>query len=110
MNDFNDQIDNDDEDHFGQEPERAPWGRYLVATIALIIVGGGALWLASKVVIPKDLPVESVEDEAAPETEEVAEEKPDKPLSDDEAWVRALEKDTLEGCREYLEALSLIHI
>lgn len=104
MNDFNDQIDNDDEDHFGQEPERAPWGRYLVATIALIIVGGGALWLASKVVIPKDLPIEDVEDEAAPKTEEVAEEKPDKPLSDDEAWVRALEKDTLEGYREYLEA------
>ena len=44
MNDFNDHIDDDDDD-FGRDPERAPWGRYLVATLALLIVGGGALWL-----------------------------------------------------------------
>lgn len=102
MNDLNDPIDEDEDDfHYG--PERAPWGRYLVATLALLIVGGGALWLASKVVLPKDLQIEKNENTPDAQTEEVTQEDPDKPLTDDEAWVRALEKDTLEGYREYLE-------
>jgi len=102
MSDLNNQFEDDD---FGQEPERAPWGRYLAATLALILVGGGALWLASKVVIPKDLPVEEqVDDSTSEDTEEITEDETDKPLTDDEAWVRALEQDTLEGYREYLEA------
>ncbi len=96
--------DLEDDGFYGHEPERAPWGRYVVATLALLIVGGGAIWLASKVVIPKDIPVEETIADGE-ETVEVAEtDEPDKPLTDDEAWVRALEKDTLEGYREYLEA------
>ena len=96
--------DPEEDDFYGHEPERAPWGRYLVATLALLIVGGGAIWLASKVVIPKDIPIEAPEEAGEETTEVVEEDEPDKPLTDDEAWVRALEKDTLEGYREYLEA------
>ena len=87
--------------------ERAPWGRRIAAILALAIIAAGAIWLASKVVVPDELPVdEAAEDtvsEEGAEGETEAAEEPDKPLTDDEAWVAALEKDTLEGYREYLE-------
>ena len=79
--------------------ERAPWVRWLFAALIIgtIIVGAG--WLISKVVVPSELPNQpTVVVDDTPE--------PDKPVikksSDDEAWVKALEKDTLEGYREYL--------
>lgn len=79
--------------------ERAPWLRWTVGMLLLGAVLLGALWLVSQVIVPKDVPnaplVKTVED--TPDT--VA---PIKKSSDDEAWVRALEKDTLEGYREYL--------
>lgn len=93
-----------DEDNFGQEPERAPMARYVVSALALMLVGGGALWLTAKVVIPKDLPVDQVEAGTDTKTDMPLTDAPDKPLNDDEAWVRALEIDTLEGYRDYLEA------
>ena len=77
--------DPEEDDFYGHEPERAPWGRYLVATLALLIVGGGAIWLASKVVIPKDIPIEAPEEAGEEATEVVEEDEPDKPLTDDEA-------------------------
>jgi len=85
-------------DEFKLREERAPWGRWIVGIIVLGLVIAGALWLASKVVVPRDLP-NSQQTQVEPEEEE-----PVKIGADDAAWVKALEKDTLEGYREYLEA------
>ena len=82
---------------FAVQEERAPWGRWIVGLIALALVIGGAIWLASKVVVPKDLP-------AAEQVQTEPEETAPKIGADDAAWVTALEKDTLEGYREYLSA------
>ena len=83
--------------------ERAPWGRWVMSGIAIAAIGFGAIWLASKVVVPKDIPVDIVSEEITPD-DEPQPQPVDKELTDDEAWVRALEKDTLEGYREYLAA------
>ena len=85
-------------DEFTIREERAPWGRWLLGLIVLGLVIAGALWLASKVVVPKDLPT------AEQPAEEPKEEAKPKIGADDAAWVKALEKDTLEGYREYLAA------
>ena len=84
-------------EEFAVREERAPWGRWIVGLIVLGLVIAGALWLASKVIIPRDLPV-------AEQTQKKPEEKAPKIGADAAAWVKALEKDTLEGYREYLEA------
>ena len=82
---------------FAVKEERAPWGRWIVGFIVLGLVLAGALWLASKVVVPRDLP-------AAEQAEKKPEEKPAAKVgADDAAWTRALEKDTLAGYREYLK-------
>jgi len=78
--------------------ERAPWGRRIVGGVLLLSVLGGAGWLASKVVVPNDVPNKPVVAEKPADDKP----KPIKKSSDDEAWVKALEKDTLEGYREYL--------
>ncbi len=88
-------------DQFALREERAPWGRWIAGLIVLGLVIAGALWLASKVVVPRDIPViETAGSSSAPETEEA------KPVigADDAAWVKALEKDTLEGYQEYIAA------
>lgn len=79
--------------------ERAPWGRRVVGGILLALVLVGAGWLATKVVVPSDIPNKPAQAEAP------ADAKPNtiKKSSDDQAWVKALETDTLEGYREYLE-------
>lgn len=82
-------------DAFTVREERAPWGRWIVGVIVLGLVIAGALWLASKVVVPRDMPV-------AEQGEKAPEEPVKKIGADDAAWVKALEKDTLEGYREYL--------
>ena len=82
---------------FKVREERAPWGRWIVGIIVLGLVIAGALWLASKVIVPRDLP--------APQQAQTEPEKEAPKIgADDAAWTRALEKDTLEGYREYLEA------
>ncbi len=88
--------------HYAVRDERAPWVRWSVGAILLISVLLGALWLVSQVIVPKDVPntplvenAETIEDVGTPKT-------PIKKTSDDAAWVTALEKDTLEGYREYL--------
>ena len=77
--------------------ERAPLGRWFVGIIILGLVIAGALWLASKVVVPRDI-------SSRPQQSQTEEPKAPKIGADDAAWVRALEKDTLEGYREYLES------
>lgn len=85
---------------FDVRDERAPWGRYFVYALLLGLVAAGGLWLASQVV------VEDVDREAP--LIDIVQDRPDPdapPLGADEAaWVRALEKDTLDGYREYLDA------
>ena len=84
---------------FAVREERAPILKYAVGLLALMLVGGGAIWLASKVVIADEVPtIERAEKPAE-------EDKPQAPKSaDDEAWVKALETDTVEGYRAYLAA------
>ncbi|MEO9971619.1 MAG: hypothetical protein ABJG15_17620, partial [Hyphomonadaceae bacterium] len=86
--------------------EKAPWGRRIAAIVVLAVIAVGAIWLASKVVVPDELPVDDPTEEGVPDDDvgdgNAPAEEPDKPLTDDEAWVAALEKDTLEGYREYL--------
>ena len=81
------------------QKERAPWGRWIVSLILLALIAAGAIWLASKVIVPESLPTGRVDLPKA----EAPSEPVVKKSADDEAWVRALEKDTLAGYREYLE-------
>ncbi len=82
---------------FAVKAERAPWLRWLIGTLAIGLILFGAIWLATKVIIPTEAPNLVVEQPTAKKPEPVV-----KKSNDDEAWVRALEKDTLEGYREYL--------
>ena len=80
--------------------ERAPWLRWAVFALLIAAIIFGAVWLMSKVIVPDNLPNQQAETSAPAQTEELVEEAKS---SDDEAWVRALEQDTLAGYREYLE-------
>lgn len=80
---------------FAVRDERAPLGRWLVGIIILGLVIAGALWLASKVVLPRDVAFQ-------PPKPQVSKEVKPKVGADDAAWIKALEKDTLEGYHEYL--------
>lgn len=82
---------------FAVREERAPFGRWLVGIIILGLVIAGALWLATKVVVPRDVPFQ-------PPKPRVSQDEKPAIGADDAAWVAALEKDTLEGYREYLDA------
>lgn len=83
------------------QEERTPWGRYMVLGAILMCVLGAGVWLALNtiVVLPKGEDVVTM----APSGEVVDVELPSDTLTDNEAWVRALEADTLEAYREYLE-------
>ena len=80
--------------------ERAPYGRYAIYAVLLGAVAAGGIWLASQVVVTDRPDREPLIDIAQGETPD-----PDAmPMGSDEAaWVRALEMDTLEGYRGYLE-------
>gem|GEM_PF-1032617 len=84
--------------------ERAPWVRWTLSAVLLAVIAFAALWLISKTIISDDLPVDRPRIEL-PTGQSTSEEEPAPPKSaDEQAWVTALEKDTLEGYREYLEA------
>ena len=90
-------------DEFTLGKERPPIIRWIISFIALALILGSAIWLISKVVIPKKVP--SIEKTSKPEQKPSQKQEPvQQKSSDDEAWVRALEKDTLSGYREYLQA------
>ena len=84
---------------FAVREERAPIFKYAVGALALLMVGGGAIWLASKVVIADDVP----KIQRAEKPKDKPDEKAPPPKSaDDLAWVKALEIDTVEGYRAYI--------
>lgn len=80
--------------------ERAPWFRWVISALLIGVIIIGALWLVARVVTPQNIPTTPIVDLP---TQDALEKEVVKRSSDDEAWVRALEKDTLEGYREYLE-------
>ena len=84
-------------DDFDVRAERAPWGRYLLYAVLLGAVAAGGIWLASQVVVSDEVTTTPrIDLPSEPPTEA-------KPLGADEAaWVAALEKDTLQGYRDYL--------
>ena len=84
---------------FAVREERAPIFKYAVGALALLIVGGGAIWLASKVVIADEVPKIERADNAKDKPDEKA---PPPKSADDLAWVKALEIDTVEGYRDYI--------
>ena len=89
----------DDRSGFAIREERAPWLKWVISLLALLIVAGAAIWLASKVVIADDVPtIERAEKPAEAEQAQAPK------SADDEAWVKALEVDTVEGYRAYLAA------
>jgi hypothetical protein len=84
---------------FDVREERTPWGRYAFYVVLLGSVAAGGVWLASQVVVSDRPDRDPIIDITQGETTE-----PDAaPMGADEAaWVAALEKDTLDGYREYL--------
>jgi len=85
--------------NYAVSDERAPWVRWVVGAILLGAVLFGAIWLVTRVIVPKDVPNSPIIEKVENTPETIA---PIKKSSDDAAWVTALEKDTLEGYREYL--------
>jgi len=91
----------DESNDFAVREESAPWLKYTVGILALLLVGGGAIWLASKVVIADDVPTIERADNAKDKPADA--EQPQAPKSEDDlAWVKALEIDTVEGYRAYI--------
>lgn len=89
------------EGDFAPRSERAPWGRMLAGLILLGVIAGGAIWLGMNVIVPRELPETESPQAAAPEPDPPPA-REDGRLTEAEAWIRALEQDTLEGYREYL--------
>jgi formylglycine-generating enzyme required for sulfatase activity len=91
----------DDRGGFAIREEKAPWLKYAVGILALLLIGGGAIWLASKVVIADKVPTIERADNA--KDKPIDGEAPQAPKSEDDlAWVKALEIDTVEGYRGYI--------
>ena len=101
MSDWEPPKPDTDEGNYGVKAERAPIGRWIVSMVLLLVIIAGAIWLASKVVVPDTVPKGKIDLPSAEKTDE-NKPAPVKKSSDEEAWIRALEKDTLEGYREYL--------
>ena len=84
---------------FAPGAERPPWVRRVVGALALALVALAALWLLIKVVVPARPPA-AAQKMSARKTARPAPKV--QVSSDDAAWVKALEQDTLEGYRQYL--------
>jgi len=100
MSDSDWQPPKNEPEQYGVKAERAPIGRWLLSALLLLAIIAGAIWLTSKVVVPDNVPKGKIDLPTAEKNDNQTE--PVKKSSDEEAWVRALEKDTLEGYREYL--------
>ena len=95
----------DDDDSYKVAQERAPWLKWGLGGLLLSMVAAGAIYLGSiwffdnapetKIEFPTGT-ASSVDDPNNPK-------EPPK-SADDLAWVEALEKDTLQGYKNYIEA------
>jgi formylglycine-generating enzyme required for sulfatase activity/serine/threonine protein kinase len=101
---------NSDVQPVGFEPEGTPWIRYGVLGFILAAIFAGGIYLASQSFdLGAGKTAEPKTENATPVAEE---EKPEpvpagtKRLTRAEAWVKALETDTLQGYREYLSLFS----
>jgi len=81
--------------------ERAPWLKWGLSTLLLAIISISGLWLMSVMINPDSAPKDKIDLVTA---EQPGEETPPPKSADEQAWIAALEKDTLEGYREYIEA------
>ena len=80
--------------------ERAPWLKWGLSAILLGGVAMSGLWLMSTMTNPDNAPKDKID-----LVTQQPDDNPEPPKSaDEEAWIAALEKDTLEGYREYIEA------
>ena len=85
--------------------ERAPWIKWLLSFILLASIAAAAIWLISKTIVSDDLPKDRPRFEFPTGADDKTDEELVPPKSaDEQAWIDALEKDTLEGYREYLAA------
>ena len=89
-------------EQFTPRDEQFPWVRWIGGGVLLAAIAAGAIWLTSIVILPDDVPGTDEDQQSIVSNEQETEPEPIKKSSDDEAWVRALEQDTLEGYREYL--------
>ncbi|MBT8473671.1 MAG: hypothetical protein KJN99_13770, partial [Marinicaulis sp.] len=83
--------------------EKAPWVKWGLSTVLLATIATGALWLVSQTIVTDDIPTDRPRVELPTSNGDETEEAETPKSSDEEAWVRALEKDTLGGYREYLQ-------
>jgi formylglycine-generating enzyme required for sulfatase activity len=93
-------------DGYRVREERAPILRYVLALVILAAIGGLAIWVSTIALnrnSASDTPRDASETVITVDTDENKAPQPPK-NSDDEAWARALELDTLEGYRAYLDA------
>ncbi len=88
------------------EGEGTPWARYALAALAVGAIGGGgacashpALWRGGGVGVLRHAPAPAAPDPA----DAAAAPAPEPTLSEPEAWVAALQGDTLESYQRYLE-------
>jgi len=89
-------------DGYDAGKERAPWLKWGLSGILITTVAGGAIWLTSVVLSPENIPETKIEFPTA-DVSEPEEDAPPPKSADEQAWIEALEKDTLEGYRDYIE-------
>lgn len=90
-------------DGYQVREERTPILRYLLALVILGSIGALAIWVSS--IALSRTTVDPTPSDPTTVADTDTEPAPEPPKSaDDEAWARALELDTLEGYRAYLDA------
>lgn len=96
-------------DKFNVEPERTPFLRYAIFALLVISIGGGGVYLAMNPELLDAGKIDSGDEftDAVPETVTNPDERERpasvaKRLSESEAWIQALELDTLEAYREFI--------
>lgn len=102
---WNPGVLDEDENAYKVGQERAPWLKWGLGGLLLSMVGAGAIYLAS-IWFFDNAPETKIE---FPTGSASSVDDPDKPKeppksADDLAWVEALEKDTLQGYKDYIEA------
>ncbi len=82
--------------------ERRPWAKWIISALLVGIVVLAAIWLMAKVIVPQGPLVDPSRIDRSDEPAQTT--SPPPKSADEQAWVRALERDTLEAYRDYLKA------